>query len=300
MIEIIGQSGQFLAGAKAANPIEMSGAYGDWQEKQKQQLEVIHRLVDLPQLVEDIKKIEGIDQARAARMTTEGLEAIGKLVLSLKSELPTFTTFFSDEVSGRIPTRILAKMAKLRRKELGLDTKVRVNFLTAGRVGMAGINYHEWAYHLEDFLKKNQESEGLPGRDPRAPFGKSLVVTEQLRSADSMRDFLSYFKGQGIDISLAAIGARDIMGAVRKLGDSQLFVGSVADIKGKEPELYIGEQMFYRTPIGVTKEAPPGRRKSSAHPFKDQNAIMSQVRAEHKLADLIARRMMPLLEDWVI
>jgi hypothetical protein len=248
----------------------------NWDNTQEVMTKIVRDKVDIPSLVEDITQIEGIDESRANKITEEGLEALGRMILSLGDNIANFDTFISDEGSGRTPTNILSKIAKRRRQDLGKDSKVRVNYLTAGRVGQAGHDHNSWELSIDRFLKLNQ---GL---------GSTLVVTEGVRSADSIRNFIRIFKENKVDVSVAAVGAENIDGLLRGIGDIDIYVGS----RGA-----IGEDMFYGSGkvTGVTKKETGGKR-AYPHPLPDPERIMTQVKAERKMTKLIAERMMDLFK----
>ncbi len=271
--------------------IKRTEAIKRWKASQAELATKVRQTVDVPGLVE---KIKDISPERAEKLNEQAIEALGRLVASIGDKVTEFDTLISDESGGRIPTNIIARIASLRRSELGIKEPVRVNYLTAGRVGDAGFHPREWKDRLDAFLTKNQSASPPAGAEAqerqvrpfRRPLGKTLIITEGTRSGETITDLVNKFQEHEVDVSVAIVAAENIPELLRQIG------GKVDVFVAEQSSL--GEDIFYHATTGVTKKNRKGKHPFP-HPLRDPKADQEKVAQERQIASLIAKEMLPLV-----
>jgi len=117
------------------------------------------------------------------------LESMARLILELGDDLPTYDTVLSDEISGRLPTLILMNIIDRKRREKGIQTKVKTYFLTGGDM----LN-HQHLFSVENFIR------GSSGK-----IKKALLVTDAISTGRSVMEFSNILESANVDFDIATV-----------------------------------------------------------------------------------------------
>ena len=182
------------------------------------------------------------------------VEALARLVLELKDELPNYDTILSDEVSGRIPSLLLGNILEKVREREG-KKEPNTYFISAGRHADPRIESY-----VDKFIKKKKNK-----------FGKTLLVTEFIDTGNSIEKITNILTEQDVDFNIASVSISEKLREATK--KTNLSKESIKKLRVGKEESYIGLEFYAKEFIGVEKTASSNNAYPVANIFRNQEKV---------------------------
>lgn len=181
-------------------------------------------------------------------------------------------TLISDEVGGRLITRLMWEYINIKREEAGMSRLKNVFFLRPKDEDIPFVDAF--------VASRNNEEKS---------FGNTIVVTELIRNGSGTRRMGDILKKYGVKfgvVSLSAVKKETIPALVSEYGIEVMAIGEM-DLLGT------GEVLHRRSSNGVKQG---DYYSGSAHPQKDDNCDQDKINLSRKVISLMAQRMAEIIK----
>lgn len=142
------------------------------------------------------------------------IKAFENLARNLKQDLHKYDTLIGDDISGRLPTLVIASLLRQKRKQMNL-TPPKVFFINAGSNLSYRRSHDETAGKLSVLIKNNKHRSE-----------KALIVTEYIDTGDSVLALLEELKIHDIEPDVCTVSTRSQLERYAKEIPGKLIVGA--------------------------------------------------------------------------
>ncbi|OGZ61696.1 MAG: hypothetical protein A3H51_02615 [Candidatus Spechtbacteria bacterium RIFCSPLOWO2_02_FULL_38_8] len=195
----------------------------------------------------------------------ETIEALARLVLELRERILQYDTILSDDASGRLPSLLILKIIK----KLKGGNMPQIYFLAGGR-----YTELERREQIRIFLKKNKDK-----------FGKTLLVTEYIRTGESIGNLIALLEKANIIFDTASVTTEMGIHYVHAVGDL---------IYGKQ--LTNPSILYKPLGLGVKKDIQKVKKdRDLAHPQRNKLSTIHE-RAVREDLEVLAEEFVKLLK----
>src|SRR3989338_7037828 len=244
-----------------ANEKELVGTPHTRMEREEAE-RIISSTISRDFLLERLKSALFLNRPSYSKIT---IEYLARLVLELRERILQYYTILSDDASGRLPSLLILKIIK----KLKGGNMPQIYFLAGGR-----YTELERREQIRIFLKKNKDK-----------FGKTLLVTEYIRTGGSIGNLIALLEKDNIIFDTASVTTEMGIHYVHAVGDL---------IYGKQ--LTNPSILYKPLGLGVKKDIQKVKKdRDLAHPQRNKLSTIHE-RAVREDLEVLAEEFVKLLK----
>lgn len=202
------------------------------------------------------------------------VRAFEVLTIRLKPFIHSYDTIIGDDISGRLPTLVIAELARKKRDQMGLMPP-QIFFINAGSNVSIPINAEKTLPKIRDLIKNHTRVNR-----------KILIITEYVYSGDSISGLANEFRKQNLKPDLCILDSVADPDFINSLAGYKKFVGAVGG--DSAAPFYLNSWLTGLLSVGCS----PIAAKRGAYSY-EQEASTIQARRDMKL---IAAELWKLIE----